>query len=82
MFTLTTLLAEADPAAAIAAFLQPFLYLGISLSFLYFLFKRELLKMGQAIALTVVCIAIIFVPSMLSGFGRSFGSAAVTMWNQ
>jgi len=82
MFTLTSLLAEADPAAAIAAFLQPFLYLGISLSFLYFLFKREMLKMGQAAILAVVCIAVIFVPSMLSGFGRSFGVEAVRLWNQ
>lgn len=82
MFTLISLLAEADPAAAIAGFLQPLLYLGISLSFLYFLFKRELLKLGQAAILAIVCFAIIFVPSMLSGFGRSFGTEAVRLWNQ
>lgn len=56
-------------------FIAPIVLLVVSIFALTFLFKQQYTKMLGFIVIAIVVFAIFYVPEMLTGLGRSFGSS-------
>lgn len=59
----------------IRSFIAPIVLLVVSIFALTFLFKQQYTKMLGFIVIAIVVFAIFYVPEMLTGLGRSFGSS-------
>lgn len=56
-------------------FIAPIVLLVVSIFALTFLFKQQYTKMLGFIVIAIAVFAIFYVPEMLTGLGRSFGSS-------
>lgn len=61
--------------STIRSFIAPIVLLVVSIFALTFLFKQQYTKMLGFIVIAIVVFAIFYVPEMLTGLGRSFGSS-------
>lgn len=61
--------------STIRNFIAPIVLLVVSIFALTFLFKQQYTKMLGFIVIAIVVFAIFYVPEMLTGLGRSFGSS-------